>query len=257
MDVSFIVAYDEIIANCSFVFFICDVFFRSPEVDHLNLIQEQQPRGLLVVSADNRWDATPPPAPAAAAPAVVVNSQSIVIQHNGPLSHQQQVLAPVVVPTMNVAHSRQSSPPSDNVEPIMIGSTMLNPPPSLSPITPISHNVVVPLQRLTPPYHHHQPQQQQVQQLQQPQHQPMEETTLLISAPERNNPLLDFNRTNNSTAYLNGVFFWPQKMTPKNQKDILSYLEADQHPYKQSDLVASSNEQHCYHGQLNVLLFHQ
>lgn len=46
-------------------------------------------------------------------------------------------------------------------------------------------------------------------------------------------------------------------MSPKNQNEslILSYLEADQQVYKQQSEMASSKEQHYYHGWLPI--FHR
>ena len=73
--------------------------------------------GSLVVSIDHQWE-------------TASNSQSISIQHNGSLSHEQP-LTPV-----NQAHSLQSSP-SDNVD--FIRST-LNPPSSTSDVhAPYQH----------------------------------------------------------------------------------------------------------------------
>lgn len=83
-------------------------FNRSPEVDPVDCIGEP---GSLVVSIDHQWESAP-------------NSQSVVIQHNESLSHQQPL-----TPVNNVqAHSLQSSP-SDNVDSIR---STLNPPSSCS-----------------------------------------------------------------------------------------------------------------------------
>ncbi|XP_046657851.1 neuronal PAS domain-containing protein 2-like [Daphnia pulicaria] len=81
---------------------------KSPEVDPVDCIGAP---GSLVVSIDHQWESAP-------------NSQSVVIQHNESLSHQQPL-----TPVNNVqAHSLQSSP-SDNVDSIR---STLNPPSSCS-----------------------------------------------------------------------------------------------------------------------------
>ncbi|XP_057381265.1 neuronal PAS domain-containing protein 2-like [Daphnia carinata] len=82
---------------------------KSPDVDQSDPLGEP---GSLALALDHQWETAP-------------NSQSMIVQHNGPQSHQQSLVA--VSPLQ--AHLLQSSP-NDNTEPIR--PTLKSPPLSTS-----------------------------------------------------------------------------------------------------------------------------
>lgn len=91
---------------------------RSPEIDGIQANVIHAPDTVAVRVDHQQWETLPN------------NSQSMIIQHNGPISHQHKQLGPTTTIT---AHSIQSSQ-SDIVEPVQ---SSLNSP-SASPIGQVS-----------------------------------------------------------------------------------------------------------------------